>query len=443
MNRLISTIFIVLLTPGLGIVNLFGQNPISPPGIYLADPAAHVWKDGRVYVYGSVDESVDYWCSHTHHVLSSNNMIDWTLHKDYFKSKGVGDKIAYSDKVLYAPDAIYKDGKYYLYYCLSDPKQPEGVAVSNNPVEGFSQGKALNLYGHNQIDPAAFVDDDGTSYYLWGQFTLKMAKLNDDMISLDSTSIKDNIITEADHKFHEGAYMLKRNGMYYLIYAHVDKAHRPTQIGYATSKNPMGPYKYGGVIIDNDHSDPEVWNNHGSVIEFNNQWYVFYHRSTHGTVRMRKACVEPIFFEEDGSIQEVEMTTQGAGPPLNPKSILDAERACTLHGNVRIEALGKDNEVLTKIKPQDRAVYKYLQFTGEEKEVKIKVHLKGEDAKIHLAQDGPWNAPIATVNLDSSIEGKWTTFSAKVDIQEGKHSLWLIFDTKDGTELSVDWIQFN
>ncbi len=442
MNRLTRKMSLILLISGLAIINIFSQNPISPPGIYLADPEAHVWKDGRVYVYGSVDESVDYWCSHTHHVLSSNDMMNWTLHKDYFKSKGEGDKVAYSDKVLYAPGAAYKDGKYYLYYCLSDPKQPEGVAMSNNPVEGFSQGKKMNLYGHDQIDPAAFVDDDGTSYYIWGQFTLKMAKLNDDMISIDPTTIKDNIITEADHQFHEGAYMVKRNGIYYLIYAHLDKAHRPTQIGYATSKNPMGPYKYGGAIVDNDHSDPEVWNNHGSVVEFNNQWYVFYHRSTHGTVKMRKACVEPIFFNEDGSIDEVEMTTQGAGPPLNPKSILDAERACALHGNLRTEALGTNNEILTKIKPQDRAVYKYLQFTGKEKEVKVRVKLKG-NAKIHLTQGGPWNKRISTINLESSTEGQWTTFSAKVDVQEGKHALWLIFDTKDDSELSVDWVQFN
>jgi arabinoxylan arabinofuranohydrolase len=442
MNHLTRKISFSLLIFGLSIITVFSQNPISPPGIYIADPEAHIWKDGRVYVYGSVDESVDYWCSHTHHVLSSNDMVNWTLHKDYFKSKGKEDKVPYSDKVLYAPAAAYKNGKYYLYYCLSDPKQPEGVAISDHPIEGFSEGKKINLYGHEQIDPAVFIDDDGTSYYIWGQFTLKMAKLNDDMVSIDLNTIKDNIITEAEHQFHEGAYMVKRNGIYYLIYAHLDKAHRPTQIGYATSKNPMGPYEHGGAIIDNDHSDPEVWNNHGSVVEFNKQWYVLYHRSTHGTVKMRKACVEPIFFEEDGSIKEVEMTTQGAGPPLNPKSILDAERACTLHGNVRIEALGIDNEILTKIKPQDRAVYKYIQFTGKEKEVTVKVKLKG-NANIHFTQGGPWNKQIATINLDESTKEQWTTFSAKVNAKEGKHALWLIFDTKEDSELSVDWIQFN
>ena len=434
--RVIGLLTLLILTN-----KLFGQNPISPPGIYIADPEAHVWKDGRVYVYGSVDESVDYPCSHTHHVLSTDDMINWTLHEDYFKSKGLSDNVPYSDQILFAPGVTFKDGKYYLYYCITEPNQLEGVAVSDDPVKGYSQGKPINLFGYNQIDPAAFVDDDGTSYYLWGQFNLKIAKLNDDMASLDSTSIIDDLLTEKEHRFHEGAYMMKRNGLYYLIYAHLSNAHRPTQIGYATSQNPMGPYKYGGIIIDNDHSDINVWNNHGSVIEYNDQWYVFYHRSTHASHRMRKACVEPIFFDEMGDIAEVLMTTQGAGPPLNPFDKLDAARACILHGNVRIEGLGQSNEILTKMVNKDRALYRYLQFTGKEKTINIRGRLKGAGAKILIKQDGPWNPPIAEIEITSE-NGEWDTFSADVNAIEGKHALWVVFSAQAENELSVDWIQF-
>ncbi|MFY0651786.1 MAG: family 43 glycosylhydrolase [Cyclobacteriaceae bacterium] len=432
----ISLLLSLVLLASLG----KAQNPISPPGIYIADPSARVWKDGKLYIYGSADESVDYWCSHTHHALSTDDMLNWTLHKDYYQSKGPEDKVPYTDNVLYAPDAIYKDGKYYLYYCISHPTKPEGVAISDHPIKGFSKGQAIDLHGYEQIDPAAFVDDDGTAYYLWGQFTLKMAKLNDDMLSIDPTTIKDSVLTESRDYFHEGSYLTKRNGIYYMVYAHLDKAHRPTQIGYATSTSPMGPYKYGGVIIDNEHSDPEVWNNHGSMIEYKDQWYIFYHRSTHGTVRMRKACVEPIFFNEDGSIDEVEMTTQGAGPPLNPKNIIDAERACTLHGKVRIVAEGKSNEILTGIKPQDRAVYKYLQFSGTEKTLKIRAKGKGSGGKIHVTLDSPWNPPISTVEVPAGSD--WKVASAKIQSTTGKHAVWLIFDAKEGNGLSVDWYQF-
>ena len=107
MKRIIS--FLYFLAGGL---LTFGQNPISPPGVYIADPAAHAWKDGRLYVYGSLDESTDYYCSHRHHVMSTDNMLDWTLHRDVFASKGENDQVAYSDALLYAPDCQYRDGTY-------------------------------------------------------------------------------------------------------------------------------------------------------------------------------------------------------------------------------------------------------------------------------------------------------------------------------------------
>ena len=352
-------LFCTILFPQL----IFAQNPISPPGIYIADPAARVFKDGRLYVYGSLDESPDYYCSHNHDVLSTDDMINWTLHKDVFSSKGPDDKVPYSDSVLYAPDCCYANGMYYLYYTLADPANIEGVSVSKNPLGEFSEGKKINLYNKDQIDPAVFIDDDGTAYYIWGQFNAKIAKLNPDMMSIDSSTIRDSVLTEKEHFFHEGGTMIKRNGIYYFIYADIERANMPTSIGYSTSSSPTGPFKYGGIIIDNDHCDPEVWNNHGSLAKFKGQWYVFYHRSTHGSVTMRKACVEPIFFMKDGSIPEVEMTSQGAGPPFAADEYIEAERSCLLHGNVRIEKLSDNNENLAKIEDGDRAVYKYVDFS--------------------------------------------------------------------------------
>jgi len=158
----------------------------------------------------------------------------------------------------------------------------------------------------------------------------RVYKLKSNMIEIDESTIKKDVLTESEHFFHEGGFMVKRNGVYYFIYADISRANRPTSIGYATSLSPMGPYSYGGVIIDNDHCDPGVWNNHGSIVEFKGQWYVFYHRSTHGSNTMRKACVEPIYFTPEGRIKEVEMTSQGAGKPLHAASKIEAEMACLL-----------------------------------------------------------------------------------------------------------------
>jgi len=215
----------------------------------------------------------------------------------------------------------------------------------------------------------------------------------------------DSILTESEHFFHEGAFMLKRNGIYYLVYTDIGRAGMATCIGYSTSRSPMGPYRYGGVIIDNDHCDPGNWNNHGSIVEFSGNWYVFYQRSTNGSKYMRKACIEPIRFENDGSIPEVEMTSQGVLASLPAMARIDAGRACLLYGNVRI-------------------------------------HLRpGQDpGSVSFRLDMPWGPSIGEIEVPSGGEEKArmtrTALAGKV---RGIHALWLVFSGEGENLYSVDW----
>jgi len=422
---------------------IIAQNPIVPPGVYIADASAHVWQDGKLYVYGSRDESPDYYCSWTHHVLSTSDLKSWTLHKDCFASKGINDQVPYSDDILYAPDCQYKNGTYYLYYCLASNKNTEGVATSLSPTGPFINGRTIKLKGINEIDPCVFIDQDGQAYYIWGQFSAKMAKLKSNMTEIDSSTIKDNIVTEKEHFFHEGGYMVKRAGIYYFVYSHMGRAGRPTCIGYATSKSVMGPFKYRGVIIDNDHCDPGNWNNHGSIVEFKDNWYVFYHRSTHGSNTMRKACLEPITFNADGSINEVEMTTQGASEPLNVKQQIDAARACLLYGNLRIEAFSSNNEVLTKIINGDVAGYKYLNFNSAPGSMTINAAPGKFGVSVEIAIDNSWGPSIGKINIPGNGNGlKIQSFSANIKKVEGIHALWLRFYGKPGELLKIDSFEF-
>lgn len=106
-------------------------------------------------------------------------------------------------------------------------------------------------------------------------------------------------------------------------------------MSYATSRSPLGPFVKGGVIVDNLGCDRETWNNHGSIAEFNGQWFVFYHRSSRATRLHRRVCVEPIAFDGEGRIAEVEMTTQGHTGPIPATGWLEATRACLLQGSVQ------------------------------------------------------------------------------------------------------------
>ena len=167
------------------------------------------------------------------------------------------------------------------------------------------------------------------------------------------------MIDEARHHFHEGSQLTKRNGIYYLTFADISRKGRPTSIGYATAKSPFGPYTYRGVIVDNAGCDPESWNNHGGIAEFNGQWYVFYHRSTNGSRSMRKACVEPIEFDGDGLIKEVEMTSSGAAWGLVPFGETPARIACKMTGNARIVLTRDGKERLGGIRAGDTATWRW------------------------------------------------------------------------------------
>jgi hypothetical protein len=218
----------------------------------------------------------------------------------------------------------------------------------------------------------------------------------------------------------------------------------PTCIGYSMSKSPMGPYKYGGVIIDNDHCDPGNWNNHGSLVEFKNQWYVFYHRATHGCNTMRKTCVEPVTFNEDGTINEAEMTSQGAGKPLDPLMEIQAERACLMYGNVRIQSFIPNEEELGKIKNGDKAAYKYLDFPEGMQRFTVRVAPGDKPGRIDIAPDNIWGPSVGKIDVPGGGDLKsWQTISCNISPLSGKWAIWLRFTGEGDDIFHVDSFHFS
>ena len=149
--------------------------------------------------------------------------------------------------------------------------------------------------------------------------------------------------------------MRKRNGVYYYVFADTSRG-KPTCLGYATGSSPLGPFTYQGVIIDNALCDPGSWNIHGSIEEVNGQWYVFYHRSSNNSQYLRRACAEPVFFDENGLIREVQMTSQGAGAPFAPGEAIPACAACEVVGGAYIDADG-----VLQFPPGGTAVFRCFQ----------------------------------------------------------------------------------
>lgn len=424
--RKVLTLALVLLVSAV----LSAQNPISPAGVFIPDPSAKLGPDGKVYVYGSLDIENGRYCSDTYHLLSSSDMVHWDLKKDVFKH----------DSPVYAPDIAFKDGRWYLYYCCPDGS--EWVADSRKPCGPFRHD--VRIEGPDQIDPNVFIDDDGQAYYFWGQFSGKGARLNPDMKTLDWSSYRDGLVTEDEHFFHEGSYVFKRGEWYYYTYAAVSRRFTPTCLAYAMSKSPLGPYEYKGVIIDNLGCDPYVWNDHGSVIEFDGKWYVFYHRSTHGDRYMRKACVEPLEFREDGTIVEAEMTTQGTAGPLDGYAGLDAFRACLLAGHARICMMdGRDDrEILSQMRDGDWAAFKYLDFGDRSpKKVTMRVRPVG-GGTIGIGFNQIYWGSAASVEVPAGDD--WTEVSAEIDGDyPGIRAVLIrVSGPFDKDLFDVDWVRF-
>lgn len=337
------------------------MNPFLPNSQHVPDSEAHVFND-RLYIYGSYDipGHIGY-CSGQYKVFSTDDMELWEDHGVSFRIEQTG-----IPTFLCAPDCEKIGEKYYLFYCCNGGR--EGVAVSDRPEGPFVDAQPIPHADGDGIDPAIFVDDDGQAYYYWGQFRLRGAKLGPDRKSIVEETFHPCLLDEYADGFHEGSSMRKRGDTYYLVYSDISRG-KATCLAYATGKSPLGPFKKRGVIIDNVACDKGSWNNHGSICEYKGQWYVFYHRSSRGDRFSRRACVEPIYFDEEGLIPEVCMTTQGAGGPIPAATELEAWRACFLNGNAYTWQEETDTdllEYLTGFEKGDWATYKYLSFTGEE-----------------------------------------------------------------------------
>jgi Glycosyl hydrolases family 43/Carbohydrate binding module (family 6) len=432
------------------------MNPILPIEHFVPDAEARQWSDGRMYLYGSYDISGrTSYCSWEYHVFSSADLIHWVDHGESFRSAGPNTGVPWTGAPLFAPDCIYYRGRYYLFFCNAD--NSEGVAESVSPTGSFTNAAPVEGANGDAIDPAVLVDDDGQVYYYWGQFHLRGAKLRPDLRGVQPETLCTDLITEAGHGFHEGASIRKRNGLYYLVYTDISRG-RPTCMSYATSRSPLGPFTKGGVIIDNTGCDRETWNNHGSIAIFagrsgsvkpkvtddllraGGQWYVFYHRSSQASQFNRRVCVEPIHFNTDGSIDEVEMTTQGLTGPLPAVQRIEAWRACLLHGQVHTAADGPTEsdpvvrERLTLIHHNDWAAYKCIDFEAKPVDtfyVRAASLAYGGLIEIHL--DQPDGELIGTCEVHRTGGWqKWATFSCPVREAKGVRAVYLVCKGREG-----------
>lgn len=360
------------------------QNPYLPLWEYIPDGEPYVFEDPdkpghkRVYIYGSHDSLIKAYCGLEQVVWSApvDDLGAWRYDGIIFKSdKDRDGNYLYPDSigdVLYAPDVTLvteKDGSktYYLYPNNQAGGRQGMVAKSKRPdgpfeVCNWSKTNPTETDGVLRFDPAVFVDDDGRVYGYWGfndQFSAELDPATMATVK-PGTEIVERMVSGSDKdgifKFYEASSLRKIKDKYVFIYSRytpdgefgLPKSNYT--LAYAYSDNPLGPYTYGGTIIDgrargtDEQGNPiatayPTGNTHGSICEINGKWWVFYHRQTGTNEYSRQAMVAPIEVEvEEGPggkviISEGEVTSEGfATEGLNPLYKTPAGLACYFVG---------------------------------------------------------------------------------------------------------------
>ena len=441
-------------------------NPYLPSWEYIPDGEPYVF-DGRVYVYGSHDRAHGYvFCQNDYVCWSApaNDLADWRYEGVIYEK--TEDPLNKEGRMnLFAPDVtVGPDGRYYLYYVL-DGLSIVAVAVCDTPAgkyKFYGWVKYLDgtLLGERdgdepQFDPGVLTEGDKT--YLYTGFAYPgdesrsgaMATvLGPDMLTIESEPvfvIPGNCYSKGTgfegYEFFEAPSIRKHGDTYYLIYS----AFHFNMLCYATSKHPTKDFKYGGCIISNcdlnidtyKPADKKIFptlNNHGSIIDINGQWYIFYHRHTNGSWFSRQGCIEKITIEEDGSIKQVEVTSMGGnGVPLIGKGTYSSHIACHLWNedpncakHPKITQDGRDGDecegFIADISHQSVIGFKYFEFKNAKK---ITIRTRGYCNgifEIRTAYNGEILGEIPVNN-----QNVWTEASTKVNLPDGVHPLYFTY----------------
>lgn len=298
-----------------------GENPILRD-YFTADPATMVYK-GTVYLYTGHDEAKDgeLFTMRNWLCYSSKDMKNWTSHGPKLSTKDF--KWAKGD--AWASQVVEKNGKFYWYVAIQhdDTKggKAVGVAVADSPLGPFKDARGSALVTDDMtkgrpwddIDPTVLTDKEGKSWICWGNGNCYMAKLKPNMIELDGP------IEQIKLPYYvEGPWLHRRGDLYYLTYAGMDPERRSENIRYATAPKVSGPWTYRGVLTGTADKSFTI---HPAVMEFKNQWYLFYHNANltldglSGATGRRSVCLDYLYYNPDGTIQPITQTKEGVSVP--------------------------------------------------------------------------------------------------------------------------------
>ncbi len=255
--------------------------------------------------------------------FSSTDLLRWTKHPRILDTASV----KWAKRAMWAPSVIQKDKKYYLFFGANDIQSDAetggiGVAVADKPEGPYKDhlGKPLIDKFHNKaqpIDQFVFKDADGRHYLLYGGWRhCNIARLNDDFtgfIPFEDGSTFKEITPE---KYVEGPFMFRKNGKYYFMWSEGGWTGPDYSVAYAIADSPLGPFKRIGKILQQNPAIAKGAGHHSVINESKtDSWYIVYHRRplTETDANSRETCIDRMYFDENGHIKPVVITTEGVG----------------------------------------------------------------------------------------------------------------------------------
>ncbi len=230
------------------------------------------------------------------------------------------------DQNIWAPDVIYLNDKYYMYYSVTSDygsnKSVIGRVEADEPlgpyenetilIESVTTGESSHP---NCIDPELFYDKDGKLWMVYGSWSSGIYVKELDSNGLPVSDGWGKCIWVKGYSAGvEGPFIFynENTGYYYLMVSEGDLS-TVYNMRVARSKNPDGPYEditganvatsngKGNKIAGNYQFDGDIYRyalGHNSVTEKDGTFYVICHVRTNGGGHHVEA--HQLYFNEDG-----------------------------------------------------------------------------------------------------------------------------------------------
>ncbi len=473
-------------------VDYEGQNPILPPtwGLYICDPEPYVI-DGRMYIFGSKDRPMATetngnggYCSSEYNIIYTDDMINWTDVGVTLTIEDIPSQYRGGNR-LWGPSCLFKartqNNEADKYYFIANTNSYTAGMVlfeADSPTGPFMNPKPMTMDGQviGNLDPGVLADDDGKVYFAYQhdgyRFSICQLDPTDFSKLLSHTAVDVTDVFKAGNPNEwpdEGQSLKKRGNTYYylnMLNWQPNNDHRiPVKMAYLMAESPLGPWRYGGVIIDTYHY-LDSSNIQGSFAELNGQSYVCYHMPTPDNSSSRYCWIDPITFNDDGTIRQIVPTSSGPKGTFRTGEIIRASSGVHYSGGRgdkrivqryvgNLQQWWNDDFCFTDYpetwysEAGQFIGYRYMDFVSDIRTFTLTARTEGDGAVLKVYQGAekssyndafgesteqnskkvPVGTPIATVLL-SNTNGQYQSFTVQATVPKaGIYSFYLVLDT--------------